>query len=91
MIGLLDQPSEGEVSIDGLKINGQGDKEHARLRNESIGFVFQSFHLIPDLSVADNVEIPLLYRKMTSSERRRRSLQALERVGLSSRVNHFPT
>jgi hypothetical protein len=57
----------------------------------SIGFVFQSFHLVPDLSVADNVEIPLLYRKMASAERRRLALQALERVGLSSRVDHFPT
>jgi putative ABC transport system ATP-binding protein len=91
MIGLLDEPSEGELSINGLKINGQGDKQHAALRNKTIGFVFQSFHLIADLSVVDNVEIPLLYRKMSSAERRKRALRALERVGLSSRVDHFPT
>ena len=91
MIGLLDEPTEGELTIDGLQINGQGEKRHAELRNATIGFVFQSFHLIPDLSVVDNVEIPLLYRKMSSGERREKALKALERVGLSSRVDHFPT
>jgi putative ABC transport system ATP-binding protein len=91
MIGLLDQPSEGELVLDGQAVRGQGEKQLAQLRNHSIGFVFQSFHLVPDLSVADNVEIPLLYRKMASAERRRLALQALERVGLSSRVDHFPT
>jgi putative ABC transport system ATP-binding protein len=91
MIGLLDEPSEGELHVDGKKINGQGDRGLASLRNETIGFVFQSFHLIPDLSVVDNVEIPLLYRKLPGKERRQRALKALERVGLSSRVDHFPT
>ena len=85
MIGLLDEPSEGELHVAGKKINGQGDHGLAEIRNQTIGFVFQSFHLIPDLSVVDNVEIPLLYRKMAGKERRQRALKALERVGLSSR------
>ncbi|MBZ0112273.1 MAG: ABC transporter ATP-binding protein [Thermoanaerobaculia bacterium] len=91
LIGLLDDPTEGSVAIDGRPVAGLGDKELADLRNRYVGFVFQSFHLIPDLSVADNVEIPLLYRKLSRKERRRRSVRALERVGLSSRVDHFPT
>jgi putative ABC transport system ATP-binding protein len=91
LIGLLDDPTEGTVTIDGRPVAGLGDKELADLRNRYVGFVFQSFHLIPDLSVADNVEIPLLYRKLSRKERRRRAVRALERVGLSSRVDHFPT
>jgi len=91
MIGLLDEPTEGELVLEGRAIRGEGEKRRAELRNRSIGFVFQSFHLIPDLSVVDNVEIPLLYRKLPGSERRRMALEALERVGLSSRVDHFPT
>ncbi len=88
--GLLDQPSKGKVSIDGKAIDSYRDKHLAKLRNETIGFVFQSFHLIPDLRVVDNVEIPLLYRGLPGSQRRRQALEALERVGLSSRVQHFP-
>jgi putative ABC transport system ATP-binding protein len=61
------------------------------MRNEKLGFIFQTFHLIPDLSVADNVEIPLLYRKLSGAERRKMALHALERVGLISRVHHFPS
>ena len=61
------------------------------MRNREIGFIFQTFHLIPDLSVADNVEIPLLYRRMAGSERRKLALAALERVGLASRMHHFPS
>lgn len=91
MMGLLDEPTEGELRIAGVHINGGGEKHHAKLRNQSIGFVFQSFHLIPDLSVVDNVEIPLLYRKISGKERRSLALQALERVGLSSRTDHYPT
>ncbi|MDJ0655769.1 MAG: ABC transporter ATP-binding protein [Xanthomonadales bacterium] len=91
VIGLLDDPSEGELRIGGVPVKQRGDKELAALRNERIGFVFQSFHLIPDLSVVDNVEIPLLYRRMSGKERRTRALRALERVGLSARVDHFPT
>ena len=90
LIGLLDEPSEGTVSLSGTAITLYSDRALARLRNEKLGFVFQSFHLIPDLSVVDNVEIPLLYRKVPGKERRKRALAALERVGLSSRVHHFP-
>jgi putative ABC transport system ATP-binding protein len=93
LMGLLDEPSEGEVEIDGETIDRRrrSDRELARLRNERVGFIFQQFHLIPDLSVADNVEIPLLYRKLSGKERRSLALAALDRVGLSSRTRHFPT
>ncbi|HEY2829863.1 MAG TPA: ABC transporter ATP-binding protein [Thermoanaerobaculia bacterium] len=91
LIGLLDRPSAGSLSLDGGKINGAGDKALAKLRNEKLGFVFQSFHLVPDLTVVDNVEIPLLYRKISAKDRRKMSLAALDRVGLASRVHHFPT
>jgi len=91
LMGLLDAPSDGAVELDGAPVGRFGDRRLARLRNEKIGFIFQQFHLIPDLSVTDNVEIPLLYRRMSNRERRRRALDALERVGLSSRVHHFPT
>jgi putative ABC transport system ATP-binding protein len=91
LMGLLDKPSTGSLTLDGQKINGAGDKALARMRNEKLGFVFQSFHLVPDLTVLDNVEIPLLYRKMTGADRRKYALAALDRVGLGSRVHHFPT
>jgi putative ABC transport system ATP-binding protein len=67
-----------------------GDRQLARLRNEKVGFVFQSYHLINDLTVVDNVEIPLLYRRLSSAQRRRMALAALEKVGLSARTKHFP-
>jgi putative ABC transport system ATP-binding protein len=91
LMGLLDEPSKGKVELDGVAINGQGDRALARVRNERIGFIFQQFHLVSDLSVMDNVEIPLLYRKMSNRERRKAALAALDRVGLSSRTHHFPT
>jgi len=91
LIGLLDRPTAGALSLDGGKINGAGDKALAKLRNEKLGFVFQSFHLVPDLTVVDNVEIPLLYRKIAAKDRRKMALAALDRVGLASRVHHFPT
>jgi putative ABC transport system ATP-binding protein len=91
LIGLLDTPTGGKVHLDGAPIDSYQDKALARLRNRQIGFVFQTFHLIADLSVVDNVEIPLLYRRMPASERRTRALEALDRVGLASRVHHFPT
>jgi len=90
LIGLLDRPSQGEVLLDGERVDGFGDRRAARLRNRTTGFIFQSFHLVPDLRVIDNVEIPLLYRSMSSAERRTRALEALDRVGLASRVHHFP-
>lgn len=91
VIGLLDLPSGGEVWIDGKQALEYSDKKLAAFRNEKIGFIFQSFHLIPDLSIIDNVEIPLLYRKMGSAERKRRCEEALEKVGLGNRMNHFPS
>ncbi|MCG3156817.1 MAG: putative ABC transporter ATP-binding protein YknY [bacterium] len=91
LIGLLDEPTKGRIMLDGSAVASFRDKRLARLRNEYIGFIFQSFHLINDLSVVDNVEIPLLYRRMSNSERRRLALAALERVGLTSRVHHFPS
>ena len=91
LMGLLDVPSRGKVVLDGLEINGAGDSKRARLRNEKLGFIFQSFHLVPDLTVLDNVEIPLLYRSMSASERRKAALTAIDRVGLSSRAHHFPS
>jgi putative ABC transport system ATP-binding protein len=91
ILGLLDQPSEGQVTLDGRRVDRLRDSDLAKLRNEHIGFVFQSYHLIADLTVVDNVEIPLLYRKMSGAERRRRAAEALQRVGLASRLHHFPT
>ncbi|MBI5868349.1 MAG: ABC transporter ATP-binding protein [candidate division Zixibacteria bacterium] len=91
VIGLLDEPSKGSVLLAGESIQGLPDREQARIRNRQVGFIFQTFHLISDLDVIDNVEIPLLYRHLSSSERRSRALRALERVGLASRVRHFPS
>jgi putative ABC transport system ATP-binding protein len=90
LMGLLDVPTRGRVEIDGEAVTAFGDRQLAAVRNRAIGFVFQTFHLIPDLSVLDNVEVPLLYRRLGAGERRRQALTALERVGLSSRVHHFP-
>ena len=91
LMGLLDEPSKGRVHFDGKPISGYGDRAVAKIRNERVGFVFQEFHLINDLKVLDNVEIPLLYRSISASERRKAALKALDRVGLSSRVHHFPS
>ena len=90
MIGLLDAPSEGSVQLAGEDVSKIGDMRRAKFRNEHIGFVFQQFHLIRELSVLDNVEIPLLYRKVSRRERKNRCQEALEKVGLSSRVHHRP-
>jgi putative ABC transport system ATP-binding protein len=91
LMGLLDEPSEGAVELDGSPVRSYRDRQLARLRNEKVGFIFQQFHLVSDLSVLDNVEIPLLYRRLSNRERRRLALEALDRVGLASRVHHFPT
>ncbi len=94
LIGLLDTPTSGVLRVAGHDASRAGDAALARLRNTHIGFVFQTFHLVPDLSVVDNVEIPLLYRsgdrKLSARERRERALAALDRVGLSFRSAHFP-
>jgi putative ABC transport system ATP-binding protein len=91
LMGLLDVPSKGKVEINGTHINGAGDATLAGIRNREIGFIFQTFHLVSDLSVLDNVQIPLLYRKMSNGERRTLAEAALERVGLSARLHHFPS
>ena len=90
IIGLLDQPTLGEINLDNLLIKGYTDKELAKIRNQKLGFIFQSFHLIKSLNVIDNVELPLLYRKTSSKERKRLVKKVLEKVGLSHRMKHFP-
>ena len=90
VIGLLDAPGSGSVQVDGAPVKSYKDKEVARLRNRTFGFIFQSFHLINDLSALDNVELPLLDRKMPAGERRRRAQAALEKVGLGARMEHYP-
>lgn len=91
IMGLLDAPTSGSVEIGGVNTVHMNDKELAAFRNKQLGFVFQSFHLINSLNVLDNVELPLLYRKVSSSERRRAAEAVLEKVGLSHRMRHFPT
>ena len=91
IIGLLDNPSTGTIEINGTDVSNMKDRQLAAFRNETLGFVFQSFHLINSLSVMDNVELPLLYRGTNSSERKRLAQEMLERVGLSHRMRHFPT
>lgn len=90
IIGLLDNPSNGDVEIAGQRTNGLADKQMAQFRNKTIGFIFQSYHLINDLPVLDNVELPLLYRSTSGKERSRLAAEALEKVGLSNRMNHYP-
>ena len=90
-MGLLDMPTSGTVEIDGQVIRSYKDKELAHIRNEKIGFIFQSYHLVNDLSVLDNVELPLLYRSgISAAERGKRAKLALEKVGLSARTKHYP-
>ena len=91
IMGLLDTPTSGTIEINGTRTENMGDKELAAFRNKTLGFVFQSFHLINSLNVIDNVELPLLYRKMSSSERTALAKKVLERVGLSHRMKHMPT
>jgi len=91
IMGLLDAPTKGEVLIDKSDTTQLNDKKLAAFRNRKIGFIFQSYHLINDLQVLDNVELPLLYRSSTAKERKQLSTEALEKVGLSNRMKHFPT
>lgn len=91
IIGLLDRPTAGTVTINGTLSESLSDRQLSALRNAMLGFVFQSFHLIPSLSVADNVELPLLYRSGVSDrERRERVREAIDKVGLSHRMRHLP-
>lgn len=91
IMGLLDAPTSGTVEIAGTKIGSMNDRELAAFRNKELGFVFQSFHLINSLNVLDNVELPLLYRRVGSGERKRLVQEVLEKVGLSHRLRHFPS
>jgi putative ABC transport system ATP-binding protein len=91
ILGLLDSPSEGAYILNGKEVQRLKMSERARIRNREIGFIFQAFNLIGDLTVYENVELPLTYRGMPSSERKRRVHEALERVGMSHRVKHYPS
>jgi len=91
IIGLIDNASEGELTVCETLINGQKEKQLANFRNSNLGFIFQRFHLIQSLNVIDNVELSLMYRKMSASERRKQAIQTLEKVGLLHRAKHFPS
>lgn len=91
IIGLLDIATKGDVLINNTQTNRMKDKEMAEFRNKTLGFVFQSFHLINSLNVLDNVELPLLYRKSNETNRHEMAKHVLEKVGLSHRMKHFPS
>ena len=91
ILGLLDSPTEGVYLLNGEPVDGLSPSRRAEIRNRSIGFIFQAFNLIGDLTVFENVELPLTYRDMPGKERKERVLQSLERVGMAHRVNHYPS
>jgi putative ABC transport system ATP-binding protein len=91
ILGLLDSPTDGEYMLNGKPVADLAMSERARIRNREVGFIFQSFNLIGDLTVFENVELPLTYRGMRSSERRERVTEALERVGMAHRAKHLPS
>lgn len=91
IMGILDTPTSGTVTIDGTNTDKMSDSALASFRNKKLGFVFQSFHLIPSLNVMDNVELPLIYRSMSASSREKRVREVLERVGLGHRMHHKPS
>lgn len=91
IMGLLDTPTKGDVKIDNQKTDRLSDRALAHFRNKKLGFIFQSYHLINDLKVLDNVELPMLYRSSTAKERTQLAKEALGKVGLGNRVKHFPT
>jgi putative ABC transport system ATP-binding protein len=88
--GLLEELSGGTYELDGRDISKLDDKQRSKVRNEKIGFIFQSFNLIPELNIFDNVDVPLRYRGFKAAERRRRIIDSLELVGLASRLQHMP-
>jgi putative ABC transport system ATP-binding protein len=90
LLGLLDTPTAGEYLLDGAPVAGLDAAQRARVRNRQIGFIFQAFNLIGDLTVYENVELPLTYRGMSATERKERVHAALERVGMAHRVKHYP-
>ena len=89
--GLLENHSEGLYELDGQDVSKMSDKQKSAYRNEKIGFVFQSFNLIPELNLYDNIDMPLRYRKFNAKQRDERIMKALEQVGLAGRKNHYPT
>jgi putative ABC transport system ATP-binding protein len=91
ILGLLDSSSEGQYELNGRPVQGLKMSERARIRNREIGFIFQAFNLIGDLTVFENVELPLTYRGMPGAERKKRVHEALERVGMGHRVKHYPS
>ena len=91
ILGLLDTPSDGMYSLNNKPVAGLKLSERARIRNREIGFIFQAFNLIGDLTVYENVELPLTYRGMSSGERKKRVAEALEKVGMSHRMKHYPS
>jgi putative ABC transport system ATP-binding protein len=88
--GLLEEFTDGEYVLDGVNVKGMDDNARSRLRNEKLGFIFQGFNLIPDLSLFDNVDVPLRYRGFNARERKERIEDALAKVGLASRMKHYP-
>jgi putative ABC transport system ATP-binding protein len=90
ILGLLDSPSEGAYKLNGQTVEDLDFARRARIRNREVGFIFQSFNLIGDLTVFENVELPLTYRGMTSTERKQRVQEALDKVGMGHRTKHFP-
>ena len=91
ILGLLDSPTEGFYTLNGRPVANLGQAERARIRNREIGFIFQSFNLIGDLTVYENVELPLTYRSMSSAERKKRVQESLEKVGMAHRMRHYPS
>jgi putative ABC transport system ATP-binding protein len=91
ILGLLDTPSEGRYVLNGNEVANLGFADRARIRNREIGFIFQSFNLIGDLTVFENVELPLTYRGMSTTERKANATAALEKVGMAHRMNHYPS
>ena len=90
IIGCLDTPTSGEYFLNGTDVSTMNEKELAHIRNREIGFIFQQYNLIPKLTVLENVELPLIYRGISASERKKKAREALKRVGLSNRENKFP-
>jgi len=90
ILGLLDAPSGGTYVLNGTPVQSLGAAERARIRNREIGFIFQAFNLIGDLTVYENVELPLTYRGLSGAERKKHTQEALERVGMLHRINHYP-
>ncbi len=91
IIGCLDIPTSGKYFLNGYDVSTLDEKELARIRNKELGFIFQQYNLIPKLNIVENVELPLIYRRMGADERRKRAIASLERVGLADRINKYPS